>query len=90
MRTEIVKVEYKHARPFFYREPILELKYRERQVLDDDEIDIVEQIGKINNLLNFEAETEEEAARYEYMLRAAGFEPVNYEDYYEVPDYEDY
>jgi hypothetical protein len=90
MRTEVVKAEYRHARPFFYREPILELEYRERQVLDDDEIDIAEQIGRINDLLNFEAETEEEAARYEFMLRAAGYSPVYYEDYYAVQDHEDY
>lgn len=90
MRTEIVKAEYRHARPFFHKEPIPELEYRERQVLDDDEIDIAEQVGKINSLLNFEAETEEEAARYEFMLRAAGFEPVDYEDYYEVQDHENY
>lgn len=86
MRTEIVKVEYKHTRPLFYKKPI----YRERQALDDDEIDIAEQIGRINDLLNFEAETEEEAARYEFMLRAAGYSPVYYEDYYEVQDHEDY
>lgn len=90
MRTEIVKAEHRCPRPFFYREPIPELKYRERQVLDDDEIDIAEQVGKLNHLLNFEAETEEEAARYESMLRTAGFEPVNYEDYYAVQDHENY
>lgn len=79
MRTKVVKAIRKAPRPFFYRDPNPELDLIEIQELDDDEVDPLEVAGRIDHILNFEAETETEIRFYESLLRNSGYEPVYYD-----------
>ena len=78
MRTVIVEKVSKTPR-FFYRETPVELKYQELQDFDEDEIDIFAEVGKINNILNFEDITVQERLKLEDLLRNSGYEPVYYD-----------
>lgn len=54
-------------------------KYQELQELDEDEIDIFVEVGRINNILNFDNITVQERVELEGLLRNSGYEPVYFD-----------
>lgn len=82
MRTVIVEKVSKTPR-FFYKETPVELKYQELQDFDEDEIDVFAEVGKINNILNFEDITEQERVKLENLLRNSGYEPIYFGNDYD-------